>query len=129
MYKMSVIYKDKSYRYIFSLINVFLRFHWLRPLESKHSSRLKRELKKIYFVHGFPKRLQSDNGGEFTKHVREFCTTNKVKMVRCRPYHPEAQCNVERLHIYYVEKYIMIRQGRESTELIGQNNYPIMLDA
>ena len=59
---------------------------------------MKRELKKIYFARGFPKRLQSDNGEEFKKHVKEFCTTNKVKMVRCRPYHPQTQGKVERSH-------------------------------
>ena len=71
MNKMLVIYKDKTYKYIFSLFDVFSRFHWLRPLNSKHGSRVKREMKKMYFIHGFPKSLQSDNGGELKKHVRK----------------------------------------------------------
>ena len=53
MNKMSVIYKGKTCKYIFSLLDVFSRFHWLRSLESKHSSGVKRELKKIYFVHKY----------------------------------------------------------------------------
>lgn len=98
MKSMSVVYEGKTYKYIFSLLDVFSRFHWLRPLTSKHSSGVKRELKKIYSVHGLPKKLQSDNGGEFKRHVKEFCTVNKVKMVRCRPYHPQSQGKVERSH-------------------------------
>ena len=89
MNKTSVIYKGKTYKYILSLLDVFLRFHWLRPLESKHSIGVKRELKKIYLVRGFPKRLQSDNDGKFKKHVRQFCTADKVKMGRCWNYHPQ----------------------------------------
>ena len=53
------------------------------------------ELKKICFVHVFPKRLQSDDGGEFKKHERKFCTINKVKMVQCQPYHPQTPGEVK----------------------------------
>ena len=116
MNKMSVIYKGKTEKYIFSLLHVLPRFHWL--LEIKHSSGVKRKLKKVYFVHGFPNRLHSDNGGEFKKHLWEFCTTNKLKIVRRWPY--------QRIRS---KKAIMIWQGKESTELIEQSNYSIMLHA
>ena len=82
MKNMAVVYKGKTYKYILSLLDVFSRFPCLYPLESKHSSGIKKKLKKIYSVHGLPQKLQSDNGGEFKKHVKEFCTTHKVKMVR-----------------------------------------------
>ena len=95
---MLVIYKGKTYKYIFSFLDVFSCFHWLRPLESKYNSGVKKELKKIFFEHGFLKRLQNDNRREFKKHVKEFCTTNKVKMVRCRPYHPETKGKVKCTH-------------------------------
>ena len=98
MKNMAVVYKGKTHKYILSLLDVFSQFHWLYPLESKHSSGTKKKLKKIYSVNGLPQILQSDNGGEFKKHVKEFCTTHKVKMVRCRPYHPQAQGKVERSH-------------------------------
>ena len=94
MKKMAVVYKGKSDQYILSLLDVFSRFHWLYSLKSKHSSGVKKKLKKIYSVHDLLQKLQSDNGGKFKKHVEEFCTTLKVKMVRCRPYHPQAQGKV-----------------------------------
>ena len=59
---------------------------------------MKRELREIYFAHGFPEKAQSDNGEEFKKHVRDFCIPSKVKMVRFGPYHPQIQGKVERSH-------------------------------
>ena len=82
MENMAVAYKGKPYKYILTLLNVFSRFQWLYPLESKHSSGVKKTVKKIYSVHDLPQKLKSDNGGEFKKHVKEFCTTHKLKMVR-----------------------------------------------
>ena len=65
MKNMAVVYKGKTYKYILSFLDVFSRFHWLYPLESKHSSGVKKKLKKIYSVYGLPQKLQSDNGEEF----------------------------------------------------------------
>lgn len=107
MKSMQVEHKGKIYRYILSLMDLFSRFHWLAPLERKKSSSVKKELQRIYTVHGMPERLQSDNGGEFKKDVEKFCEKKKIKMIRCRPYNPKAQGKVERSHrvlrrkIYY----------------------------
>ena len=98
MRSMKVDFKGKSYRYILSLLDVFSRFHWLVPLERKLSSHVVREIKKIYSVHGQPIRLQSDNGGEFKKHVELFCPRRRIRMIRSRPYNPKAQGKVERSH-------------------------------
>ena len=107
MKNMQVEYKGKTYRYILSLMDLFSRFHWLAPLERKKSSLVKKELQRIYSVHGKPERLQSDNGREFKKEVKSYCVKNKIKMIKCRPYHPQSQGKVERSHrvlrrkIYY----------------------------
>ena len=107
-------YMGKTYRYILSLVDLFSRFHWLAPLETKHSSSVAKELAKIYDVHGHPERLQSDNGGEFKKHVNEYCRTNKIQQIRCRPYNPKAQGVVERSHRVLRQKlrYDMIQQRK-----------------
>ena len=70
---MQVEYKEKTYRYILSLMDLFSRFHWLAPLEIKKSSFVKKELKRIYNLHGIPERIQSDNGREFKKDVESYC--------------------------------------------------------
>ena len=96
--KLKVKHKGKTYRYILSLMDVFSRFHWLAPLERKFPRNVRAELERIYSEHGFPDRLQSDNGGEFKKDVIKFCQAKKITMIKSRPYNPKAQGKVERSH-------------------------------
>ena len=87
---------------------------------------MKRELKEIYFAHDFPEKAQSHNGGEFEKHVRDFCITNKVKMVRFRPYHSQTQGKVERSHRVLRQKihYDIARKRKHGINLAKQpHNY------
>ena len=60
---MQAKYKGKTYRYILSLTDLLCRFHCLAPRERKKSSFGKKELKRIYTLHGIPERIQSDNRG------------------------------------------------------------------
>ena len=53
-------YQEKTYRYIMSLLDGFSRFHWLCPLQTKHSHGVKECMKKIYEVHGTLEKLQLD---------------------------------------------------------------------
>ena len=62
-------YNGKSYRYILSLIDIFSRFHWLVPLQRKFASHVAFHLNRTFTEHEPPDRLQTDNGGEFKKHV------------------------------------------------------------
>ena len=73
-------HKGKTYRYILSLMDLFSRFHWLAPLERKKNCFVKKELKRIYTLHGIPERIQSDNEGEFrmSNHIAK----NKIKMIK-----------------------------------------------
>ena len=64
-----VEYNGKSYRYILSLIDIFSRFHWLVPLQRKFASHVAFHLNRTFTEHEPPDRLQTDNGGEFKKHV------------------------------------------------------------
>ena len=72
------------YKYVWSVIDIFSRFLWLVPLESKSSSRVVGVLQPIYDQHG-PDRLQSDRGTEFegklrTLHVQKLYDKNdKIK--------------------------------------------------
>ena len=95
---MHVEYHGKLFRYILSLMEVFSRFHWLVPLETKRSKCVKKELTRIYAFQGIPECLQSDNGGESKKGVERFCIKSKINMLSCRSYKPKAQGKVERSH-------------------------------
>ena len=105
------------------------RFHWLCPLESKHSTGKKRELKKIYFVNDFHKRLQ--NG--IVENLRNM-QGNSVPSIKLKWCNINLTTHKHRVKssphtTYYVKKFIMIWQRKESMELFEQSNYPIMLDA
>ena len=96
MKSMKVEYKRKRYRYIFSLMGIFSRFHWLAPLTRKKSSHVKKELQRIYKAKW--ERLQSENGGELKRQVKDCCKSRKIKMINCRSYNPKAQGKVEHSH-------------------------------
>ena len=87
-------------------MDISSRFHWLTPLTRKKSSHVKKELQRIYKEHGQQERLQSDNGGEFKRQVKDYCKSRNIKMIN-RPYNPKTQGKVERSHrllrlkIYY----------------------------
>ena len=98
MKSIKVEYTGKCYRNIFSLMDIFLQFHWLTSFTTKKSSHVKKELHWVYKEHGQPERLQSDNGGEFKRPLKDCCKSRKTKMVNCRPYNPKARGKVERSH-------------------------------
>ena len=114
MKSMKVEYKGKCYWYIFSLMDLFSRFHWLVPLATKKSSHVKKELQRIYKEHSQPERLQSDNGGEFKRQVEDYCKSRKIKMINCRPYNPKAQGKVDHSHCLLRQKiyYDLIQQEK-----------------
>ena len=65
-------------------------------MESKRAFEVNEKLEKIYLIYGAPKGLQSDDGGEFKKDVKQFC--KKINMIKSRPYNPKAQSKVEHSH-------------------------------
>ena len=59
---------------------------------------MKKELQRIYKEYGQPERLQSDNGGELKRQIKDYYKSRKIKMINRRPYNPKAQGKVERSH-------------------------------
>ena len=67
------------------------------PLIGKQSPQVTAELEKLFYMFGFPKKLRSDNGGEFkNKNMENVCQTHKIKFVHSAPGNPSAQGQVER---------------------------------
>ena len=77
---MAVELEEFTYQYILSVMDIFSRIHWLALLTKKRSSRVKKELQKIFKIYDIQKCLQIDNKGEFKKEVKRFCKINKIKM-------------------------------------------------
>lgn len=118
--KDAVEHDRRVYRYVLSVMDVFSRYYWLRPLEKRASHHISQALKAIYTKHGPPDHLQGDRGSEFEGKVRPLCKALKIKLIKSRPYHPQSQGKVERLHRQLRKKimYHLVTLGRR--ELIGQ---------
>ena len=119
---MKVTYRGKTFRYILSLMDVFSRYHWLRPLESKHPSAIAHHLNEIYSEHGPPNVLQSDRGSKFKKEVKHLCKRLKILMIQSRPYHPQSQGKIERSHKEIRRKieYDLLKLKRRGVNWAGQ---------
>lgn len=63
--KMKISYGQALYRYILTVMDVFSRYMWLKPLKRKSSVEIAKHLNKIYREHGPPKVLQHHKGTEF----------------------------------------------------------------
>ena len=100
MQRLRTIYKGKTYKYVPSILDVFSRYHWLVPLQTKKSSHVARELVRIYREHGAPRVIQHDQGREFEGAVAALCKKLAIKVVKGRPYHPQS----ERVHRSFKKK-------------------------
>ena len=85
-------------RYVLLVIDVFSRFLWLRPLESKSSQVIANELVCIYMEYGSPEIIQCDQGGEFKKALKLLCDRMNIKLIYSRPRHNQSQGKVERYY-------------------------------
>ncbi|XP_022806163.1 KRAB-A domain-containing protein 2-like [Stylophora pistillata] len=96
--KGSVKMNGNLYRYVLTVIDVFSRFLWLRPPESKSSRVIANELECVYMEHGSPEIIQCDQGAEFKKALKTLCDRMNIKLIYSRPRHLQSQGKVERCH-------------------------------
>ena len=63
--------KNSGYRYILTVIDIFSRYAWARPLKSKRGEDVAKAFRNIFQEGRVPKRIQTDQGREFeNRHVR-----------------------------------------------------------
>ena len=73
MISMPATMDGDTYKYIMSVFDIFSRFFFLRPLQTKETSEVAEHLLHIYIEHGPPEILQSDQGPEFKGVVKTVC--------------------------------------------------------
>lgn len=56
---------NKGYHFILTVIDVFSRYAWARPLKSKHGKEVAAAFKDIFAEGRVPRRIQTDEGKEF----------------------------------------------------------------
>ena len=104
MQSMPVTVGGITYKYIMSVIDIFRRFVFLRPLQSKESAEVAENLRNIYNEHGPPEILQSDQGTEFKGVVKTLCEALNVRIIKSRAYSPQTQGTDEHSHRTWKEK-------------------------
>ena len=88
--------KDSRFHYILSVIDVFSRYIFLKPLETKSSKEVASVLMRIYDEFGPPRILQSDRGTEFKGAVQELMSRLGVRVILSASYKPQSQGKVSR---------------------------------
>jgi transposase InsO family protein len=83
-----------TYRYVLVMVDVFSRFLWLMPLTDKASATVCASMETVMQTFGKPKKLHTDNGGEFAGEVNVFCRKHGIKKITGRPHHPQTQGKV-----------------------------------
>ena len=62
---------NNGHRFILTVIDIFSRYAWARPLKSKHGIGVAKAFKSIFDEGRIPKRIQTDQGTEFeNRHVK-----------------------------------------------------------
>ena len=95
MVTMPVTIDGDTYKYIMSVIDIFSRFRFLRPLQTKETSEEAEHLLDIYMEHGPPEILQSESQ-EFKVVVKTVCKTLNVRIIKSSAYSPQTQGKDER---------------------------------
>ena len=115
MISMPATIDGDTYKYVMSVIEIFSRFLFLRPLQTKYASEVTEHLLDIYMEHGPPEILQSDQGPEFKGVVKSVCETLKgIRKLKSSVYSPQTQGKDERSHRLWKEKL--------KFDLINNNN-------
>jgi transposase InsO family protein len=73
-------------------------------LPNKSAIAVMNHLKIIFSEFGKPKIIQHDCGKEFSGQVKRLLQKLKIKDIKSRPYHPQSQGKVERMHKHLKQK-------------------------
>ena len=114
-------------QYILSIMDRMSRYPEAVPIRNGRAQTVVNHLVQ-YFTHfGLPKRIQSDNGSNFTsKHFKEWVRTFGIEHKTSTPYHPESQGVVERFHQTLKS---ILRKLCNGNDKIWDDNLPFALFA
>jgi transposase InsO family protein len=79
---------------VLSILDVFSRFLWLRPLKTATADEVASEVGRVYRQFGQPQIVQTDNGSEFKGSFATLMSQTGIKHIHGRPYHPQSQGKV-----------------------------------
>eukprot|EP01102_Stenamoeba_stenopodia_P000394 TRINITY_DN10379_c0_g1_i1.p2 TRINITY_DN10379_c0_g1~~TRINITY_DN10379_c0_g1_i1.p2 ORF type:complete len:338 (+),score=36.91 TRINITY_DN10379_c0_g1_i1:553-1566(+) len=94
------MHQNRRYRYVLTVVDVFSKRAWARPLRTKEADNVTTALEDVLLENGTaPQILQSDNGGKFRNGwMSELCERYEMKQVFGAPYRPQSQGAIERFN-------------------------------
>ena len=73
--------KNKGYTFLLTVIDLFSRYAWVRPLRSKRGIEVADAFKSIFDEGRIPRRIQTDQGKEFeNSHVRKLFERHNIEL-------------------------------------------------
>ena len=92
--------KASGYEYLLVIVDHFTRYAEVYPTKSKTATTAAKKLYDEFIIrYGYPKRLHSDQGGEFVNKVwSELSSLCDIKRTRTTPYHPQGNGQCERFN-------------------------------
>lgn len=96
-FRLSPAGPDNRYHYVAHLIDHYSTYHVTEAIETKSAYEILHFLRKAFSVLGFPLKLHTDNGSEFTNSlVAKYLEAQNIELVHGKPYKPTTQGKVER---------------------------------
>lgn len=112
-----------------TILDKFTKFGQALPISNKISSTILKELKTYISIHGFPQKIITDNGTEFTSKIfKEYCHQNHIELHFTTPMNSTGNSPVERLHSTLIEIYRILRSDPKNEE-IRNNPIDLMTEA
>ena len=72
--------RNKGYHFILTVIDLFSRYAWARPIKTKHGREVAAAFKDIFAEGRIPKRIQTDQGKEFeNRQVRDLFDSHDIE--------------------------------------------------
>ena len=73
--------RNKGYHFLLTVIDLFSRYAWVRPLKTKRGEEVATAFKDIFHEGRIPKRVQTDQGKEFeNRHVRRLFHEHNIEL-------------------------------------------------
>lgn len=81
---------QRKYRYMLTIMDVFSKYCWLKPLVEKSADAVKTNLEQIFSQpNSMPKRIWTDRGSELKNDdLKAYCDRNHIEQMYNRPYVP-----------------------------------------
>ena len=104
--------KNQGNRYILTVIDIFSRFAWARPLKNKKGETVAQAFQDIFSEGRIPKRVQTDQGREFENHhVRALFEEHGIELFSVKSPHKAA----------LVERFNKTLKGKIYKDLTAEN--------